>query len=120
MKNVYDGVVTLDEQGQATVELPSWFEALNKDFRYQLTSIGLAAPNLHIAGEIKDLQFKIAGGVAGQKVSWQVTGIRQDAYAKANSVKVEEDKSETEKGLYLHPELFGQPKEKSVSPLMAK
>lgn len=45
-----------------------------------------------------------------------VTGIRQDAWAKAHPIRVEEDKSEKEKGKYIHPELFGQPKEKSVNP----
>jgi hypothetical protein len=37
MKNVYDGVVVLDDKGEAEIELPDWFGALNKDFRYQLT-----------------------------------------------------------------------------------
>src|ERR1051326_7633507 len=40
MKNVYDGVVILDEKGEAEIELPDWFGILNKDFRYQLTAIG--------------------------------------------------------------------------------
>jgi hypothetical protein len=37
MMNIYDGLVTLDDSGQAWVQLPDWFEALNQDFRYQLT-----------------------------------------------------------------------------------
>jgi hypothetical protein len=37
MKNVYDGVVMLDNKGEAEIELPDWFGMLNKDFRYQLT-----------------------------------------------------------------------------------
>ncbi|HEY9386381.1 MAG TPA: hypothetical protein VIP70_05030, partial [Nitrososphaeraceae archaeon] len=49
MKNVYDGVVVLDDKGEAEIELPDWFGALNKDFRYQLTAIGAPGPNLHIA-----------------------------------------------------------------------
>src|SRR5580692_7585198 len=40
MKNIYDGNVTTDGQGRATVRLPEWFEVLNTDFRYQLTVIG--------------------------------------------------------------------------------
>jgi hypothetical protein len=53
--------------------------------------------------------FKIAGGTAGARVSWQVTGVRQDAWANAHRVQVEEEKPMGERGTYLHPELFGQP-----------
>ena len=40
MMNIYTGNITTDSQGQATVQLPEWFEVLNTDFRYQLTVIG--------------------------------------------------------------------------------
>jgi hypothetical protein len=114
MKNVYDGVVVLDASGEAVVELPEWFEALNKDFRYQLTAIGAPAPGLYIAAEVANNQFRIAGGGPGIKVSWQVTGTRQDAWANAHRIPVEVDKPEKEKGYYLHPELFGAPEEKQI------
>ena len=114
MKNIYDGVVELDGAGEAVVELPEWFEALNRDFRYQLTAVGGAAPNLHIAEEISNNQFKIAGGRAGMKVSWMVTGIRQDPYANAHRIPVEEEKVGKEAGRYIYPELFGEPREKSI------
>jgi hypothetical protein len=110
MKNVYDGTVTLDRDGRTTVGLPDWFEALNSDYRYQLTPIGSSAPDLYIADEVNDGAFSIAGGEPGQKVSWQVTGIRQDAWAKANRIPVEVDKPVEDRGRYLHPELFdGEP-----------
>ena len=104
MKNIYDGVVTLDSQGQAIVELPPWFGALNSDYRYQLTAIGAAAPGLYISQEVTNGRFAIAGGVPGQKVSWQITGIRQDAWAKAKRIPVEEEKAESDKGYFLYPE----------------
>ena len=107
MKNVYDGVAVLDGNGEAEVTMPEWFGTLNRDFRYQLTCIGRFAP-LYIAEEIADNRFRIAGGSAGMKVSWQLTGIRQDAYANAHRIPVEEEKPGDEKGTYLHPELFGQ------------
>jgi hypothetical protein len=107
MKNIYDGVVKLNAKGEAWVTMPDWFEALNMEFRYQLTSIGAPGPNLYIAREIKENRFKISGGKPGAKVSWQVTGTRHDAYADAYRIQVEEEKKGTERGTYLHPELFG-------------
>jgi hypothetical protein len=134
MKNVYDGVVVLDNKGKAEIELPDWFSALNKDFRYQLTAIGAPGPNLYIAEEISEAtttnysndssnnnnnssRFKIAGGTSGMKVSWQVTGIRKDPWANANRIEVEEDKPDKERGYYLHPDLYGQQEEKGISHL---
>src|SRR5262249_37062990 len=37
MMNIYNGNVTTDANGYATITMPDWFEALNRDFRYQLT-----------------------------------------------------------------------------------
>jgi hypothetical protein len=109
MMNVYNGNVTLDEKGEAWVQMPEWFEPLNRDFRYQLTPIGSPGPNLYIAQELTGNGFKIAGGQAGMKVSWMVTGIRQDPYANAHRIPTEEDKPANERGKYLHPTEWGQP-----------
>jgi hypothetical protein len=113
MKNVYDGVVTLDSHGEATVELPAWFEALNNNFRYQLTCMGGFA-RVYIAGEISNNRFTIAGGAAGMKVSWQVTGIRKDPYAQSHHIPIEEDKAEKERGKYLYPKEHGQPDDRGI------
>jgi hypothetical protein len=115
MKNFYDGVAVLDAQGETIVELPPWFEALNQQFRYQLTPIGAAGPHLHIAEEISDRRFKIAGGVPGMKVCWQVTGSRKDPWAQANPLTVEQEKSDAERDHYLHPELYGRSREQSIA-----
>jgi hypothetical protein len=114
MKNVYDGIATMDSGGEAIVALPEWFEQLNHEFRYQLTAIGAPAPQLHVAEEIARGSFRIAGGAAGQRISWQVTGIRKDGWAQAHSFAVEEEKPDVERGYYLHPELFGQSKGRKV------
>ncbi len=108
MKTIYDGVAVLDRDGKAVVKLPDWFEALNGDFRYQLTALNAPGPGLYIAAEIKQNQFTIAGGSAGSKVSWQVTGIRHDPYAVANPLQVEVTKPLTEQGTYLAPESSAQ------------
>jgi len=108
MKNIYDGVATLDVSGAAVVELPDWFEALNQDFRYQLTAIGAPGPSLYIAQEIKDNRFTIAGGAPGMRVSWQVTGIRHDPYAEANRIPVEQAKTADEQGKYIYPAGYGE------------
>ncbi len=106
MMNIYNGNVILDGDGEAVVSLPGYFEALNMDFRYQLTCLGSFAP-VYIAREISDNRFVIAGGEPGMKISWQVTGIRKDAAAEADRTPVEEVKSPEEKGKYLDPEAFG-------------
>ncbi len=106
MKNIYDGVVTLDGNGEAIVQLPPYFEALNEAFRYQLTCIGGYAP-VYISQEVSNNFFRIAGGKAGMKISWQVTGSRKDAYAKAHPIIPEVEKSGDERGMYLHPAEHG-------------
>jgi hypothetical protein len=107
MMNIYNGLITLDQDGGAVISLPDWFEALNQDFRYQLTSIGTPQPGLFIAGEVENNMFAISGGAPGGRVSWQVTGIRHDAYAEAHRIRVEEQKKPEDRGKFLHPELFG-------------
>jgi len=114
MLNFYNGVVVLDARGQAWVHMPDWFQALNRDFRYQLTAVGKPAPNLYVAREIKDNRFKISGGRPHGKISWQVTGIRHDAYANAHRNPVEQEKSPAERGRYMHPELFGHPEGEAI------
>ena len=113
MKNIYDGKVTTDSEGHATVQLPEWFEALNTDFRYQLTVIGQFAQAI-VAREIENNQFEIRTSAPNVKVSWQVTGVRQDAYAKAHPLVVEPEKEARLRGFYTHPELYGAPDEKQI------
>jgi hypothetical protein len=106
--NLYSGNVALDASGEAVVKLPDWFEIINKDFRYQLTSIGAPGRDLYIAEEVSGGHFKIAGGKPGGKVSWQVSGVRNDAWEKAHPMVVEADKG-AQRGQYLTPELYGAP-----------
>lgn len=114
MMNIYNGIITLGKDGSAEVALPDWFEALNREFRYQLTCIGGFAP-VYVAKKVSGNRFKIAGGKPGMEVSWQLTGVRKDAYAETHRVPVEEMKPIAERGSYLHPEAFGKSAEKSTA-----
>ncbi len=116
MMNVYRGRVTLDATGSALIAMPSYFEALNREFEYQLTCIGGYSP-VFVASEIAGNQFVVAGGRPGLVVSWQVTGIRRDAYAEKNRVVVEVEKIPEERGFYLHPEAFGKSAQQAIPSL---
>jgi len=111
---VYDGVVTTDARGEATVELPPYFGALNRDLRYQLTPVGVAMPDLHVSGTVAANRFTIAGAEASSEVCWQISGIRQDAYSEAHPLVVESAKKGREKGKYLNPVEHGKPESAGV------
>ena len=111
--NLYSGNAVLDESGEAVVQLPDWFEVINKDFRYQLTPVGAPGRDIYIAEEVSGGHFKIAGGKPGAKVSWQVSGVRNDAWEKAHPWAVEEDKG-ADRGHYLTPELYGAPETERI------
>jgi hypothetical protein len=100
------------------VPLPDYFETLNRDFRYQLTCIGGFAP-VYVADKVNGNQFRIAGGTPGLEVSWQVTGIRQDAFANAHRIPVEMDKPPEERGTYLHAVEQGMPEAMQTDRVLA-
>ncbi len=113
MMNIYTGNVTTDSQGEAAVHLPDWFEVVNTDFRYQLTVIGQFAQAI-VGQKIANHQFTIRTNAPNVEVSWQVTGVRQDRFAKANPLVVEQEKEPRMRGFYIHPELYGAPAEKQI------
>ena len=112
--DLYSGNVTTDSNGDAVVLLPNWFEALNKDFRYQLTVVGTFAQAI-VAEKIEGNRFAIKTNAANVEVSWQVTGVRSDPTARKFKFEVEEEKTERERGFYLNPDVYGQPEEKSIN-----
>jgi trimeric autotransporter adhesin len=114
MMNIYNGNVTTDAAGNAVVTMPTWFEALNRDFRYQLTVMGQFAQAI-VASKMAGNQFAIRTDKPNVEVSWMVTGVRHDAWADAHRIPVEELKEGKERGMYLHPELFGATMERSVA-----
>ena len=116
MKNIYDGVATTGADGKAIVNLPDWFQALNKDFRYQLTVMGQFAQAI-VSSEIENNQFSIQTDKPLVKVSWQVTGIRKDAYAEQNRIEVETWKPQDQRGKYIYPAGFGKTAESQIDVL---
>ena len=113
MMNIYNGNIVTDASGKATVELPDYFEALNMEFRYQLTVIGAFAQAI-VNKEVSNNKFEIATNQPNIKVSWQVTGIRHDAYAQKNRIPNTVEKEAKNRGKYLSPESFNQPKTKAI------
>jgi hypothetical protein len=114
MINIYTGNVSTDGQGDAQVQLPDWFETVNGDFRYQLTVVGQFAQAI-VSSKVSNHQFAIKTDKPNVEVSWQVTGVRQDAFAKAHPLVVEQVKNQHERGFYLHPELYGAVAEKGIA-----
>lgn len=113
MMNVYNGNITTDASGNAIVSLPSYFEIENIDFKYQLTVIGQFAQAI-VSKEVSGNKFEIKTDKPNVKVSWQVTGVRNDQYAQKNRIVPEVEKTADEKGYYLNPEVFGQPANKAM------
>ncbi|MBZ5589301.1 MAG: hypothetical protein LAO05_12135 [Acidobacteriia bacterium] len=111
--DMYSGNTVTDGEGKAVVQLPGWFQALNTDFRYQLTCIGAFAQAI-VEREIEDNRFSIRTSRPNVKVSWQVTARRNDAMMQAHPFVAERDKPEAERGSYLSPLEHGQPREKGV------
>jgi hypothetical protein len=110
MKTIYDGNVTTDQNGFAEVVLPDWFESLNTNFRYQITIISEDAPDFavaRVARRIANNRFMVKTVPGNLEVSWQVTGIRHDAYAKLHRTPVEVNKPAHLRGRYLTPEAHG-------------
>jgi hypothetical protein len=117
MKNIYDGIAIFDEEGKVTVELPSYFSALNTDFRYLATPIGMSMPDLYVEKEVstgifglRNARFTLAGGIPGGRVSWQVTGIRHDKVAQEFPIIPEVNKADSllvKPGEFLLPEYYG-------------
>ena len=114
--NVYRGTATLDQNGEAVVTLPDYFMKINKNFSYNLTPVGSPAPNIYIKQKIQNGKFIIAGGNPGQEIDWVVYAERNDKYLQAHPElrDTQPEKTGKYKGKYVHPEVWGQPKEKSI------
>ncbi|NRA12927.1 MAG: hypothetical protein HRT57_13310 [Crocinitomicaceae bacterium] len=113
--NIYRGNAVFNENGEAVIELPDYYEDINKNPSYNLTPVGAYA-QLFIKEEISNGQFIIGGGTAGLKVSWTVYSERNDPYMRAYPEKADVvvEKREGQKGKYFMPELYDQPMSKKL------
>ena len=115
--NMYRGTVTLNENGEAEVSLPSYFNLININFSYQLTPIGSPMPNIFVKQEIGEKNsFVLSGGVANGKVSWTVYAERNDETLK-NNPKMKDSEPLKEgrfSGKYCNPAFFGKPQSSGI------
>lgn len=114
MLNLYRGSVRTDRRGFATVTMPGYFDALNRTFEYQLTVIGRTFARAVVWQELKANRFVIRTDEPRVKVSWLVSGARDDAYARMHPTPVEALKPADERGRYLNPDAFGLPASRGV------
>jgi len=111
--NIYAGIVMTDRYGKATVTLPEYVGVINKDFRYQFTCMNVFAQAI-VSKEFVNNSFEVQTNQPNVKVSWVLYGVRNDNYMKTYPFQAEKNKEPENKGLYLHPQAFGQPLEKSI------
>jgi len=114
MVNLYSGNAVTDAAGHAVIQLPAWFEALNTDFRYQLTVIGQFAQAI-VSRKIENQRFEIRTNLPNVEVSWLITGVRHDAVATAQPLQVEVEKPKRERGFFIRPELYGAPANRQIN-----
>lgn len=110
-QNFYNGNVSTDGSGTATVALPPYFSSINKNFKYQLTVIDgsedfvLAKVSKTISGN----SFEIRTSKPNVQVSWRVEADRNDKCMQFTVATDEREKPSSERGTYQHPEYYGLP-----------
>ena len=103
MMNLYNGSVSTDADGYATVKMPVYFMALNRDFQYNLTVVGQTFAKAVVWEKMRDDgTFIIRTDEPGVEISWQVTGLRQDQFARDNPIEVEGRKTPGQIGQRLY------------------
>jgi hypothetical protein len=115
---IYRGSIVTDDEGKAVVRLPDYFEAANKDFHYQLTTVG---PNTQawIIQKIQNNTFIIGTNQPRVEVFWTVTAVRNDPYARHFMLPAEIEKKGDMRGRYLLPELYNAPENARIMPSKA-
>ena len=119
---MYRGKIKLNNNGKATVEMPSYFKSLTKEDEatVQITCVGRS---FGIGYEWNsDFESFVVYGDAEREISWMVMADRDDPYMQNNKTPVVIQKDGSFKGIesgtYLDPKSYGQPKEKGYKHLM--
>lgn len=115
-QNFYNGNVVTDEKGYAWVDLPTYFNDINTNFKYQLTVVDSSDDFVlaKVTDEISGNRFRIRSSAPRVKVSWMVFADRNDERVRFSRPTDVREKSETERGKYQHPEYFGMPASKGM------
>jgi hypothetical protein len=114
--NTYRGNVVTDENGYATIALPAYFDSINRDPTYHLTVIDNSDDFVlaKVVREIQHNEFVIRTSKPYVKVSWEVKAIRNDRWVQKYGYQTEQEKPQEYQGKYIHPELYGKPKEAGI------
>ncbi|HRI44203.1 MAG TPA: hypothetical protein PLL78_03170 [Fimbriimonadaceae bacterium] len=118
-QNFYVGNVVTDAKGYAWVELPDYLSEINTNFKYQLTVVDDEDSDGFVMAKISKKilanRFQIRTSKGNVEVSWRVDADRNDLYVRAKKPKDVVEKQDLERGMYQHPELYGEPAEKGVN-----
>jgi len=118
-QNFYVGNVTTDDTGYAWINLPEYFEAINTNFKYQLTVVDEADSDefiwAKVVRKIKRNRFRIRTNLPNVEVSWRVDADRNDRHVQKRRPIDVIEKQGAERGKYQHPELYGQGPEKGMN-----
>ena len=116
---MYKGKIKLDNNGEATVEMPSYYTSLTKEDEaiVQITCVGRP---FGIGYEWNnDFASFVVYGDAGKEISWLVIADRDDPYMQNYKVPVVIPKDGTFKGIeagtYLDPESYGVSEKKGFN-----
>jgi len=113
-EDVYNGNITTNANGYATVHLPAYFDALNIDPRYQLTVISSNGWMARVVKPVSNNEFEIQTDDPGVTVSWQVTGTRNDPYSRSVRGPAQQWKPAADRGKYLYPAGYAQPASRAI------
>lgn len=106
--NLYRGSIVTDERGFATIQMPDYYEAINRDPTIQLTVVDETEDfvQVKVARRLIHGRFTIRTSKPKTEVYWEVQSVRNDRFVRTYGAPVEVDKPQAKRGTYLQPEFF--------------